>query len=270
MHGFSTVDGFMDVKECLGEMIKYVANEPSVGLYFVQQHTQNAVPNLIHLKDKVVESSREVTLHTEDLEDSICAVRSMKDCGFIIADEMIKDIKKSFLTMSTSQPKKGLIRNASSSFQMGRSSSWRPAGYNYSIGGSEKDERNNSSYLSTVLNSAKQRAAAIRWPQIDSTQFRNPTAERFVSSPTPQVLVISAGTDLEVDELPVSSSIADEQIDEPTRESRSTLTHDLLSRPENYEKFKSDQEAKLEEWLDAHDNSLTIRSGVEANEANPL
>ncbi|KAL6006686.1 hypothetical protein ACLOJK_032179 [Asimina triloba] len=38
------------VNECLAEMIKYIANEPSVGLFYVQQHTQNAIPNLVHIK----------------------------------------------------------------------------------------------------------------------------------------------------------------------------------------------------------------------------
>ncbi|KAL4390173.1 hypothetical protein AHAS_Ahas03G0118600 [Arachis hypogaea] len=39
-------------------------------------------------------------------------VRSMKECGFSIVDEMIGDIKKSLITMGTKQPKKGLIRPA--------------------------------------------------------------------------------------------------------------------------------------------------------------
>lgn len=38
------------VNEGLTDMIKYLANEPSVGLFFVQQHTQNAVPNLLHIR----------------------------------------------------------------------------------------------------------------------------------------------------------------------------------------------------------------------------
>lgn len=54
-----------------------------------------------------MENSHGMTLHTEDLEDSISMVGSMRECGFSIADEMNKDIKKSLLIMSTSQPKKG-------------------------------------------------------------------------------------------------------------------------------------------------------------------
>lgn len=56
---------------------------------------------------KLVEKTHEVTLHTEDMEDSICAVRSMADFGLPIADDMIKDINKSLQIMSKTQPKRG-------------------------------------------------------------------------------------------------------------------------------------------------------------------
>lgn len=56
---------------------------------------------------KVTEKTREITLHTEDIEDSICAVRSMAEFGLPIADDMIKDINKSLKIMSKTQRKKG-------------------------------------------------------------------------------------------------------------------------------------------------------------------
>lgn len=40
----------LPVHEMLTEAIKLVANEPSVGLYFVQQHVQKAVPALVSVK----------------------------------------------------------------------------------------------------------------------------------------------------------------------------------------------------------------------------
>lgn len=116
MHGFSIVDGFVEISHCLAEMIKYVANEPSVGLYFIQKHTQNAVPNVIKLKNNVIQNSRETTLHTQDLEDSITMVKSMKECGFPIVDEMIGDIKKTMVIMTSKLPKRGLIRRSTSNF----------------------------------------------------------------------------------------------------------------------------------------------------------
>lgn len=54
-----------------------------------------------------MEKVHEVTLHTEDIEDSIYVVRSMTECGLPIADEMMIDISKTLHIMSVSQPKRG-------------------------------------------------------------------------------------------------------------------------------------------------------------------
>lgn len=42
--------GVEAVKEGVDDMIKYLANEPSVGLYFVQQHAQASMPYLLDVK----------------------------------------------------------------------------------------------------------------------------------------------------------------------------------------------------------------------------
>ncbi|RWW40587.1 hypothetical protein BHE74_00053991 [Ensete ventricosum] len=50
-----TVDGFfLIVKEGVAEMIKFLANEPSVGLFFVEQHAQTS---MLYLGLKVCVSS---------------------------------------------------------------------------------------------------------------------------------------------------------------------------------------------------------------------
>ncbi|GAV58938.1 NEP domain-containing protein, partial [Cephalotus follicularis] len=133
MHGFSTVDGFVEISEGMAEMIKYVANEPSVDVFYVQQHTQNAVHNVISLRNNVAEESRETASHTEDLDDSIAMVRSMKECGLPIADEMIRDIKKSLVVMTTKQPRRGLINPSSVH------SSWGPVTWGSSSVYAQKD-----------------------------------------------------------------------------------------------------------------------------------
>ena len=38
------------MKEGVDDMIKFLANEPSVGLFFVQQHAQTSMPYLLNLK----------------------------------------------------------------------------------------------------------------------------------------------------------------------------------------------------------------------------
>ncbi|XP_064971258.1 uncharacterized protein LOC135616001 isoform X3 [Musa acuminata AAA Group] len=111
LHGFARLgDFFLNVKEGVDEMIKLLANEPSVGLFFVEQHARTSMPYLLGLKDRVGEKIHEVTLHTEDIEDSICSVRSMTEYGTPIVEEMVKDLNKSLLVMSASQPKRKLLK----------------------------------------------------------------------------------------------------------------------------------------------------------------
>ncbi|GLT66802.1 hypothetical protein SLA2020_391500 [Shorea laevis] len=264
MNGFSTVDGFVEITENLAEMIKYVANEPSVGLFYVQQHTQNAIPNVITLKNNVVEKSHETTLHTEDLEDSITMVRSMKECGSPIADEMIKDIRNSLTIMSTKQPRRGLINNPSSGFQLGKTSSWGPVTWGRSSGHAQQD---GSGYFSTIFKSAKQRASNVTWVQLESKQ----RMQKLVPYPTPPLSVTSASTsssipDTEADELPLSSQLADELDEgeenrEEAQDDADSQNNNLLSVSEDFDDFKANKEAKLEEWLDGTEGKVNKSGG---------
>ncbi|KAJ7970483.1 MEF2BNB-like protein [Quillaja saponaria] len=249
MHGFSTVDGFVEITECLAEMIKFVANEPSVGLFYIQQHTQKAVPNVIHLKNSVVGKCHETTLHTEDLEDSISMVRSMKESGFPIADEMIRDIKKSMVIMSTKQPRRGLINYPNSNLQTGRTSS------SFSFDAQEGSRRS-ANYFSTVLKSAKQKASTLKWPPLDSRQSVDSKYDKFKSQPNPLLSAPSASSssslqDTEVDELPLSSQVEDQSQEHEEEPDVSILSDKLLLVSEKlYDNFKADKEAQLEEWLE--------------------
>ncbi|KAL6980310.1 hypothetical protein U1Q18_021950 [Sarracenia purpurea var. burkii] len=270
MHEFSTADGFVEITESLAEMIKYVANEPSVGLFYIQQHTQNAVPNLINLKNNVVEKSREMTLHTEDLEDSITSVRSMKDCGLSSADEMIKDITKSLEIMSKKQPKRGLIRTPTSGFQIGRTSSWGPSNWGRNAINERQDGERTGNYLSSVLKSAKERASNLKWPQLDPKESRQSKGQTLAAYPNPPLPVSAATTTSslpdteEADELPLSSQIADELIEEELSVDGSLSKHQPLLLPENYDEFRAEREAKLEEWLGGTDNRGGCARGTEA------
>ncbi|XP_059316021.1 uncharacterized protein LOC132066837 [Lycium ferocissimum] len=173
MHAFSTVDGFVSITESLADMIKFLANEPSAGLFHVQQHTQNTVPNLIHLNNNMEEKSRQVTLHTADSEDSIVMVRSMKECGFSIANEMIKDLRHSLAIMSEKKLRSGFISNRpSSSFRIGRTISWNPATWGQQNTCPEPDGERNVGYISNVFKSAKEKASSFKWPQMESIEFK--------------------------------------------------------------------------------------------------
>ncbi|CAJ1976723.1 unnamed protein product [Sphenostylis stenocarpa] len=246
MREFSIVDGFVEISECIAEMTKYVGNEPSVGLFFIQQHAQNAVPNVIEVKKNVAEKSHETALHTEDLEDSVAVVRSMKEHGFPIADKMVGEIKKSLKTMATKQPKRGLISPLS------RSYSERASFY------AEKGNEKKSNYVSNVLKSAKQKASSFKWRQLDTRGSIDSMDEKQQMYPNLPLSVSSKSITssfwaAETDELPVASQVEDESLHE--QPDVSDVSINLLSvSSDRYDDFKASKVAKLEKWLDGAGN----------------
>lgn len=273
MHGFSTADGFVEITESLAEMIKYVANEPSVGLFYMLQHTQNAVPNVISLKNNVAGKSLTTNLHIEDLEDSITMIRSMKDCGIPIVDDMIGDISKSLAIMSAKQPKRGLIHNQTSGFEMRRISSAGPTNWGQSTKFDPQDDERSGNYFSNVLKSAKQRASNFKWPNLDSQDPVQPQGEKrlvYTYEPLSVAETSSSSTLLAVesDELPLSSEVSEELQVEKGGESHNTLhlpSDKVLPVSEDFESFKANREAKLEEWLEetGHRNNCNGTTNVE-------
>ncbi|XP_054785560.1 uncharacterized protein LOC129292074 [Prosopis cineraria] len=253
MHEFSTVDGFVEISECLAEMIKFVANEPSVGLFFVQQHAHNAVPNVVKLTRNVAEKSHETTLHTEDFEDSITMLRSMKECGFSIADEMMGDIKKSLVTMTTKQPKRGTIQPWTSDFETQRASSWGNTPF-YALEGREK----RGNYFSSVLKSAKQKASSLKWRHLDPWGPMDCNDDKPLLFTNPALSVASSSTTsslqgMETDELPLSIQVEDES-QQPEENGTADCGSKLLLVSEKYDDFKADKEAKLEDWLEGNNS----------------
>lgn len=227
MHEFSTVDGFAEINESLAEMIKYIANEPSVGLYYIQQHVRNAAPNVLNLNNSVLDKSRETLLHTEDLDDSIAMVKSMKECGSPIADEMIGDIKNSLAIMSSKQPRRGLIvNNAAAASPWSRSSSMLTTarGSDYS-----QDNSEGSSYFTSVFKSAKEKASNIKWPQLDFTE------QKVESSPSVESKELEEGEEEEV-----------------------LSKGDHMVETTKFEEFKAGKEASLKAWLGDVDGDADV------------
>lgn len=236
MHGFSIVDGFVDISERLAEMIKYLAHEPSVGLFFIQQHCQKTVPNVIHNNKNVVGKSQKTKFHTEDLKDSLTMVQSMKECGIPIAEDMIRDIRTSLETMKTKQPKRELIRQLSS-FDPRQRSFWGSFVFN-----SQAESDNSGSYFSSFLRSTSSRN--LSFPQLDiivSTDSNNP--------PLP-VGSVSSLPGMETDEALLSSQFEDA----PQQFEQTDIGDKLLSVSEKYDDFKAIKEAQLEIWLDGTSN----------------
>ncbi|MBA0870310.1 hypothetical protein Goshw_010742 [Gossypium schwendimanii] len=273
MNGFSTVDGFVEITESLAEMIKYIANEPSLGLSYVQKHTRDTVPNLLNLSNRLADKSRQATLHAQDLEDSITMVSSMKQCGFPIADEMIKDITDSLTLISVKQLKRGLIDSTDSSFTMRRTMSWGPMAWVY---GSEDLQQDGSNYFSTMFKSAREKASGFRWPQLESKEPIEPA----VRCPAPTIRVGSASTgsipdnfqwpQLESKEpietesqMPVQCQPADKHHGEERKiETDGEVSGEsILFVSEDYNDFKADKESKLEPWLEGCEDKLDRSKG---------
>ncbi|XP_020598150.1 uncharacterized protein LOC110037784 isoform X2 [Phalaenopsis equestris] len=253
----STADGFMSVKEGVDDMIKYLANEPSAGLYFVQQHAQASMPRLLDIRDKVLERIHEVNLHTEDIEDSIDAVRSMTEIGYPLAEEMIKDIKTSLLIISKCQRKKGLIQTPTRNHQADSINS-KAAVVAYGDKSGQQEDEGSRGYLSSVLNSAKQKAAGFRLAlnnhpsKVD--QLVQPSSQPPFESDS------SARSSTEAEELPVSSSLEIDLKPLNPLGFHCSLDSELLHPLEDYNKFKYEKEAKFEEWLqeiEGHDKFHT-------------
>ncbi|CAN4114993.1 unnamed protein product [Withania somnifera] len=259
MHEFSTVDGFIEITESLADMIKFIANEPSMGLFYIQQHTQKASPNLVILKNNIEEKSRVMALHTEDAEDSITMIGSMKEFGVPIANEMIKDLRHTLAVISKKQLKKGIISRSSSSFPVSITTSWSPSPWARNTGLEEDDEMT-VGYLSNVFKSAKQKASNFKWPQLESRESQpaksEPSSsdkdEPSVTRPNDMLFAADASSPSSLgransEDVTLSSRIADELHQEQVNKS---MPHDeLLSLSKIFDEFKADKEAKLEEWL---------------------
>ncbi|CAE6038290.1 unnamed protein product [Arabidopsis arenosa] len=230
MHEFSTVDGFAEINESLAEMIKYIANEPSVGLYYIQQHVRNAAPNVLNLNNNVLEKSRETGLHTEDLDDSIAMVKSMKECGSPIADEMIGDIKNSLAMMSSKQPRRGVILNSTNPWSRSSSITTTTRGSDYS-----QDNSESSNYFTSVFKTAKERASNIKWPQLD---FKEQKSE---ADPN-----VESNALKEEEEEEEEVSVKGEHIVETTK----------------FEEFKAGKEASLKAWLGDMDGNVDVGGRV--------
>lgn len=83
---------------------------------------------------------------------------------------------------------------------------------------------------------------------------KGPQSEQLVSSSAPPLSTVNIGLlsglpDAEGEELPLSSHLSDDQLDEADTVGESLCGDDMSSMMEIYDKFKSEREAKLEEWL---------------------
>jgi hypothetical protein len=124
-------------------------------------------------------------------------------------------------------------------------------GLGTSNGGSSRN------YLSSMLNTAKQKASSLRWPQPEfaakDDSIKNSASSAAPESPSHAGGQVTSSPDIKRDELPLSSQLSDLPFvkrNMPAADSSETL--------ETFNKFKEEQELKLQEWLreseEAEDN----------------
>lgn len=250
MFEFSTDECFVEISEILVEMIKYLANEPSAGLYYIQQHAQKAVPNIIDRKNDLSDMLHQITLQTEDLEDSIHMLGSIKEYGSPIADEMIAEIKKTLELTSNKEPIRGfihpsnLVRSLNSTFQLGKAGFWGGLsawGHGANV---QDDVERTENYFSSAVMSAKRKTGNLKWTQLD---FK--TRGGMVTS-LPDLRLLASGR----------ATVLNVQYEEPSKSSGNTavgMGDDYMlpdsklqshHRPSASDKeFKADRGPRLEE-----------------------
>ncbi|MCO5568970.1 hypothetical protein L7F22_022674 [Adiantum nelumboides] len=96
-----------DVHEMLMEAMKIVANEPSIGLYFVQQHVHKVVPSLLNVKHQITEARASAVLATAHVKDSLSCIKGMKDCGPLVVKRMIKSLQTASTQIPTNRQSRG-------------------------------------------------------------------------------------------------------------------------------------------------------------------
>ncbi|GBG80023.1 hypothetical protein CBR_g30284 [Chara braunii] len=89
---YTSMAALSRLNDRITDVLKQVANEPSVGLYFVQQHVQKAVPQLCNLKKDIKELSYSASYLTDDLMTATSTVRVMKSCGLPVLDHITKTL----------------------------------------------------------------------------------------------------------------------------------------------------------------------------------
>ncbi|GAQ78301.1 hypothetical protein KFL_000100660 [Klebsormidium nitens] len=68
-----------EVHEKVADIATQIANEPSVGLYYVQQHVQKAVPALVDAKKQVAHGRDITNFVGEDVKTATTTIQGMKE-----------------------------------------------------------------------------------------------------------------------------------------------------------------------------------------------
>ncbi|MCO5611088.1 hypothetical protein L7F22_065338 [Adiantum nelumboides] len=96
-----------EVGQALVKAMKIVVSEPSVGLYFEQQHVHKVVPSFLNVKHQITEATTSADLATTNVKDSLSCIKSMKDCGPLVIEQMIKSLQTASTQIPTNCQSRG-------------------------------------------------------------------------------------------------------------------------------------------------------------------
>lgn len=97
------------VHDSMTETLKQVVNEPSVGLYFVQEHVHKAVPTVLGLNAQLEEMTGDAELATADAKDCLSSLQTMKECGPPVIEHMIKVLNSASNTIPVRRSMRGSV-----------------------------------------------------------------------------------------------------------------------------------------------------------------
>eukprot|EP00897_Mesotaenium_endlicherianum_P007833 jgi/Mesen1/7078/ME000369S06399 len=99
-----------EVHDKVADIICMLANEPSVGLYYVQQHTQRAVPAVVALKTEVADTTQVAKFALEDVKEATGVVRAMKEKGSPVLRQMLRTLEHSTPLLPNLRPGYGTLQ----------------------------------------------------------------------------------------------------------------------------------------------------------------
>ncbi|KAJ7299628.1 hypothetical protein O6H91_Y190000 [Diphasiastrum complanatum] len=277
-----------EVHDSLTEVIKQIANEPSLGLYFVQQHVHKVVPVVVSLKVQLVEETQEVVLSTEDAKDALTAVSTMKELGPSVIGKMRTILNSTISSLQDEQNVKRVQLGSPFSEGIGQTSNVEGGMASTDASGVETttsanykaptilewhSETSSSGYICSAFESALQKAGNLGWKTsvlqvshnmpIDATEaaevgsFLNTTAEALkqfaVIKPARYVRAVFDSkpqrSDYEAKDDQKILYAEDLERKNDMEEVESRLCIKDLVLEDTYEQLHEEQTAKLEAWL---------------------
>eukprot|EP00271_Cylindrocystis_brebissonii_P017444 TRINITY_DN4547_c0_g2_i1.p1 TRINITY_DN4547_c0_g2~~TRINITY_DN4547_c0_g2_i1.p1 ORF type:complete len:592 (-),score=115.77 TRINITY_DN4547_c0_g2_i1:161-1936(-) len=84
-----------EVFEPVSDVVKMLANEPAIGLFYVQHHVQRGIPNAMALTGQLKEGSTLAEYAVDDVQAARAGVRTIKEVGPPLVERMLQSLENS-------------------------------------------------------------------------------------------------------------------------------------------------------------------------------